>query len=392
MDRHVSPPCSPLLVDLPPRVTRTGAPRAARVARAACLAIATGAASLGLAACGTTTAWTPVPVEALPVPPDPPPLSEPGGVWAWARALQAAAAASARATATPPPAPAPPVSAISGDLPRDLEGTLAAKATCAKGECGLEKLVPKGVPLEGASPAAVWSHDLGSKGATLAFPRSADVDLYGVVVKGRVKIRGVEAGKAQPAGEWTAFHVPGAGATFTADGGPARLVLAAVSGGDPIADAAGRLHAKGAPKLAWKTRPAPIALVDLASSQDLAWAGGSMHARTAFEGDGQRASLGVLLASKDARVAEHEHDGSWELLAVLRPSGTFRRAAGPGAGALAAAPLTEGEIVAVPKATRHAWDGAPPNGLVAVQLFVPPGPEQRFKKAAAKAKAPPAGN
>jgi mannose-6-phosphate isomerase-like protein (cupin superfamily) len=106
-----------------------------------------------------------------------------------------------------------------------------------------------------------------------------------------------------------------------------------------------------------------------------------MHARIAFEGAGQKASLGMLMASKDAPVPQHQHDDAWEILAVLRGHGTARRADAPGAE-LAAFAVSDGAVVAVPKATQHAWTPAGDVPLVAVQLYVPPGPEQRFKKLA----------
>lgn len=332
-------------------------------------------AAFALAGCGGGATWRPAPVEGLIVPPDPPPPFEQGGVWAWEQARAQAAAKAARPAAPPPP----PVSAIPGDLPRDLDASLAARAACDKGECALAELVPKGVTPDPGAPAALWSHDLAAR-ATLTFPRSARADVYGVVVKGAVKVRGVEAARAELAGTWAAFRLPGAGGSLRAEGGPARVVLAVVSDGAPIAEAAAADRAKGAPKLAWKARPAPVTVVDLTRAEDLAWASGSMHARIAFEGAGQRAALGVLLASKDARVAPHAHDGAWEILGALRPSGAFRRASAPGKDDLATTPLAAGAVVTVPKGVAHAWDAAAPDGLVAVQLFVPPGPEQRFRR------------
>lgn len=314
-----------------------------------------------------------MPVEGLLVPPDAPPGFEANG---------SCPAPPPRKVERPRPRPAPTATRVSGELPASVDAKLAAAATCAKGECAIEALLPEGVePAEGA-PVALWSHELAAR-ATITFPRSANVDVYGVVVKGAVKVRGVEAGKAQAAPTWTAFRLPGAGGSITAEVGPASLVVATVSDGEPIREAAAKLHAKGAPRLAWKARPAPVALVDLARAEDLAWAGGSMHARLAFEGAGQRAALGLLLTSADARVSPHVHDASWEVLGVLRPSGAFRRASAPGKDDLAAAPLEGGSVVAIPKGVTHAWDAGGSAGLLAVQLFAPPGPEQRFRKAAA---------
>ena len=49
--------------------------------------------------------------------------------------------------------------------------------------------------------------------------------------------------------------------------------------------------------------------------------------------------------------------------------------------------LGAGEILAVPPGTRHSWQPDPGSTLVAVQIYDPPGPEQRFvglAKAAAR--------
>ena len=55
--------------------------------------------------------------------------------------------------------------------------------------------------------------------------------------------------------------------------------------------------------------------------------------------------------------------------------------------------LGAGEILAVPPGTRHSWQPDPGSTLVAVQIYDPPGPEQRFvglAKAAAAQSASPA--
>ena len=113
-----------------------------------------------------------------------------------------------------------------------------------------------------------------------------------------------------------------------------------------------------------------------------------MHARIGFEGDGQKASLGVLLGSKDAPVTQHKHDGSWEILVALRAEGTARRAESAAASETAKVSVSDGTVVAIPKGALHAWEPGGTKPLVAVQLYVPPGPEQRFKELSEKASAP----
>jgi quercetin dioxygenase-like cupin family protein len=240
----------------------------------------------------------------------------------------------------------------------------------------LAGVLPGQAVADPASPALVWSHDLGAPGATVRFPRHASVDVYGVVLKGAVTLRGDEGGPALGAKRWVAFRAPGAGASVAASEAGARVLLAVVTAGEPLRDAL----ATPAAGAAWKTRPAALAVVDLAASKDLAWGGGAMHARLGFQGAGQRASLGLLMASADAQVARHRHDDAWEILVALRASGTAGRAAG--GGALEGSRLEDGGVVAMPRGIDHAWTPDGKKALVAVQLYVPPGPEQRFKKLA----------
>jgi hypothetical protein len=78
------------------------------------------------------------------------------------------------------------------------------------------------------------------------------------------------------------------------------------------------------------------------------------------------------------------------MLGVLRADGTLRRAAaeaGSGAADLAAIRIADGAIAAIPTGALHAWEPDGTKPLVAVQLYVPPGPEQRFKQLAGVADA-----
>jgi mannose-6-phosphate isomerase-like protein (cupin superfamily) len=90
------------------------------------------------------------------------------------------------------------------------------------------------------------------------------------------------------------------------------------------------------------------------------------------------AYLGRL--SGTASVAEHTHPGAWEVLAAVEAAGTFTidgvdHRLGPR------------QVIAIPPDTRHAWKADPGSRLVAIQLYDPPGPEQRFLGLAAAAKA-----
>jgi mannose-6-phosphate isomerase-like protein (cupin superfamily) len=286
-------------------------------------------------------------------------------------------------------------SPMPGALPGDIDGKLAASAVCSQKECALPGLYPASPAIDGKSPAAVWSHDIAAQGASVTFPKHADVDVLGVVLKGSVKLKGVEAKEAGPsAAPWVAFRAPGAGVSVSAAAAGTRVIFAVVGKGAPITEVIAGLRGKDAQRLAWKDRPAPLQTVDLGAAKDLAWGGGAMHARIGFEGVGQKegaapkASFGVLMGSKDAPVAQHRHDASWEILVALRGEGTCKRAATAAATDVAPLSVSDGTVVAIPKGALHAWEPAGTKPLVALQLYVPPGPEQRFKQLAEPVSAP----
>ena len=121
----------------------------------------------------------------------------------------------------------------------------------------------------------------------------------------------------------------------------------------------------------------PPRLVLASSAPDVAFLGGAMHAR--FDLDDRAAAPTVYLGrlSGTAAVAEHVHDKSWEIFCAVEAAGTFTLAGQPQR-------LGARMCVSVPPGTRHAWQPDPGSTLSAVQLYAPPGPEQRFKKMAAE--------
>jgi quercetin dioxygenase-like cupin family protein len=116
----------------------------------------------------------------------------------------------------------------------------------------------------------------------------------------------------------------------------------------------------------------------LRDQPDLVWARGAFRARLAFEGPERPASFGLLRGAPAAPVAPHQHDNSWEILINLRADGTFRLDSETGPR-----PISDGHVVSIPPATRHAFEPAGTRPLIGVQLYLPPGPEQRFHKLAA---------
>jgi quercetin dioxygenase-like cupin family protein len=117
-----------------------------------------------------------------------------------------------------------------------------------------------------------------------------------------------------------------------------------------------------------------------ATTPKVEWAGGTMSARFDVTAGPKAPSpapelyLGRLEGT--AAVPEHNHPTSWEILAAVEANGTFvldgteRR-------------LSSRQIVMVPPGAKHAWKPEPGSKLVAVQIYSPPGPEQRFVALAA---------
>ena len=130
-----------------------------------------------------------------------------------------------------------------------------------------------------------------------------------------------------------------------------------------------------------KDPPVPLdhRVVRAATAPELTWGGGKMHAHLDVEADPSGVYFGRLEAA--APVAEHAHEGSWEVLGAVDGAGTFTIDGKP----LRVAPRT---VVAVPPKTKHAWTPDPGSSLVAVQFYSPAGPEQRFRALAAAANAP----
>jgi quercetin dioxygenase-like cupin family protein len=123
---------------------------------------------------------------------------------------------------------------------------------------------------------------------------------------------------------------------------------------------------------------------------DLSWASGAFHARIAFGvPEVRRASLELLIGSEDAPVAEHDHPASWELLTALTAAGTLVLPASTtvdGGVAPREVQVADGQIVRVPPGVRHRWAPAGSRPLVAVQVYAPAGPEERFRALARAAR------
>ena len=80
--------------------------------------------------------------------------------------------------------------------------------------------------------------------------------------------------------------------------------------------------------------------------------------------------------SKNAAVADHVHDKEWEFLAIVEGAGELsRKASGK-------VPVNGATFAAVKPGEQHGFKPAGDKPTYAVQMYWPPGPEQRFKKLA----------
>jgi mannose-6-phosphate isomerase-like protein (cupin superfamily) len=167
------------------------------------------------------------------------------------------------------------------------------------------------------------------------------------------------------------------------------LVVAVASEGETLARHIERLN-KDKKAFEWKDRPRRFVSFDFAKAEDLAWGKGAYHARL-----GQDASAGeseekpamavnLLRFSSDAPVFEHVHDKERECLGIFEGSGDLMLK--PGESEMNV-PVEPGTVVCIPSGMRHAWRPSGKAAFFALQVYVPPGPEQRFKLLAGKAPA-----
>jgi mannose-6-phosphate isomerase-like protein (cupin superfamily) len=125
-------------------------------------------------------------------------------------------------------------------------------------------------------------------------------------------------------------------------------------------------------------RPVSKDVVPVATTPELTWAKGGMHARLQV-GEKQRSDFYLGRLEGSSPVGEHLHKGTWEILASIDAAGTFvldgkESRLGPR------------QVVFVPPDTKHEWRPDPGSQLKAVQIYSPHGPEQRFVALAAAEK------
>jgi mannose-6-phosphate isomerase-like protein (cupin superfamily) len=315
------------------------------------------AAALGLAACK-----------------DPPPAPAPAS---------SSAAPPASSSPAPPAASSPPPW-IDGSLPMVSSHALDRRAECLKDGCTLAHLVPDEVrpALSDGAPVVIWEQVIGER-ATVVFPRDEGVELSGVVLDGSLDLTPLEAPNARTVGgRWSGFRAPGGGVTLGGTGGKAARLALVVAVADGSASLGAHLDQRdrpGAPpSWSWTVRRKPVETFSFEGRADLAWGGGAYHARLAWEGgDSPAAAIDLLRFSSDAPVAEHVHEHAWESLAVLEGDGALVRSPAAGEERVAVRP---GTIVTIPAGVRHAWKPSGKAAFLALQVYAPPGPEQRFRE------------
>jgi len=156
--------------------------------------------------------------------------------------------------------------------------------------------------------------------------------------------------------------------------GPGDVLV--VGNGEPF-------DATGAGTVVWATtsiapcavrdRPAPSKSVVRATvAPKLEWGGGTMSAH--LDVHSPELYLGRLEGT--ASVGEHNHGGSWEILAAVDANGTMVLDG-------TEAHVGPRQVVMIPPGAKHAWKPEAGSKLVAVQMYSPPGPELRFVTLAA---------
>lgn len=235
--------------------------------------------------------------------------------------------------------------------------------------CDVFYFVPPGARHAGR-PLATVDIDVG-KGKS-RYPIDPRIDMYGVVLDGDVSLSLNEDPKgAATLRPWRAFHAKGGGITLSSTGGAeARVVVAFVRvDGKPLVDILPDAEADKPPRMTYtaKRKEAPE-IVDLASAKDLSWKSGAYHARLGFES--APASLGLLYMAASAGVATHQHDKEWECLFVVQGSGKM----------IGGGPIAAPQSVCVRPGEQHGFEGGGTSPFLAIQLYTPPGPEQRFRK------------
>lgn len=265
---------------------------------------------------------------------------------------------------------------------------LAGLVACAAVACGGEHPATVAGPPLTTSPPDAAAADAGPGATPDSIPHPAandegppitatfiDLTTSGAPLKTRPCDRivvSVARGKASAVGEELAvgdFLVVHGDGAFDVRGSGVALVAAL----RPAPPHSCTRAANGPPE------PLDHQVVRAGSAPELAWGGGKMKAHLDVEADASGVYFGRLEAG--AAVAEHAHEGSWEVLGAVDGAGTF---------VLDGKPRHIGarDVVVIPPKTKHAFTPDAGSALVAIQFYSPAGPEQRLRALAAAASGP----
>lgn len=277
----------------------------------------------------------------------------------------------------PKSAPGAAPEKIDGALPETKDAKpFPRRFECGAKGCNLPLLVPDTLKAQVEKDAPVFMFEVVMPPkVSMLLPRHAGLDVYGLLIDGELSVLADDIKEKQKrAWKHNGFRAPGAGVNIYSKE-PTRLILAVVVNGTSgsVAEQIERLEKKDK-TASWGKRSAPVSSFELSAKPDLAWGGGAYHARIAIEEP--PASFGFLTMSKNAPVAEHVHDKEWEFLAIIDGSGELTRKT---SGKVAVSGATFGSIK---PGEPHGFKPAGDKPTIAVQMYWPPGPEQRFKKLA----------
>lgn len=289
-----------------------------------------------------------------------------------------------------PPGDKPPGDAPAGDKPPDkpaaadrIDGALPetkdaksypSRFECAGKGCNLASIVPDSMKAQLAkdAPIALFEVVMPPK-VMMLMPKHSGLDLYGVLLDGEVSVLADDIKEKQKrCWRLNGFRAPGVGVNIYSKE-PTRMILAVV-----VAGTSGSVAEQIEKKAPWTKRSSPVTSFELSAKPDLAWGGGAYHARLAVE-DGP-ASMGLLMMSKNANVPEHTHDKEWEFLAIIDGDGELLRKTG------GKTPISGATFVSISPGNAHSFKASGSKPTVAIQMYFPPGPEQRFKKMAGDSK------
>jgi quercetin dioxygenase-like cupin family protein len=285
------------------------------------------------------------------------------------------------------PAKGAPVAPALPDAPalaQAIANLVEPRAECKQPRCELARFLPDPKLIAGKdgkpskTPAALWLQTI-AKGSSVVFRKHAGLDVMALVLKGRVEVKGSDPTEVTSASLWQAVRAQGGDLVLSATRDQARVIMVLVARQGALSNQLEKGAAQPA-KVNWQKRPGSFDVVDLNEKPDLAWGEGAFRARTAYGGAAEQrqpASLGVLIASREAVIPKNTHDTEWEYILVL--SGKGSTSLGAETRAIAA-----GVTLQIPAGVPHDFKSEAKEPLVAVQVFAPSGPEQRFSDLAAK--------